>query len=155
MRLREIDVIAAHELLDGDFADVAVVHAPSRSQRTPWRSAPSATVMSWIESSSKMPDMIATPPASTERDPREGHECQLAEVSRGEQLSRSHAPGRGDAALRLAVLEEDLGDGRAVPTSPRLPPAFFLEARGDRLHLSRAASSASLRPFFSMRPSPK
>ena len=86
---------------------------PSRSQSTPSRSAPSATVIFAMPSSENTPDMMATPPATTgTRSSRSPSSASLRKSPAARSCVAQPREARGgDAALGLAVLQQDLRDG--------------------------------------------
>ena len=122
---------------------------PSRSQSTPSRSAPSATVISSRPSSSKTADMIATPPAITGmRSSRSPASASLRKSPAASELLAQPLEARGgDAArrdgrscCRTSAIE------RAVPEEPTASSQpSLLEARGDA---SAPARARRARPCF-------
>ena len=132
---------------------------PSRSQSTPWRSAPSASVICLSDSSAK----IAVHDGEAAGEDRQALLAQpgqreLADVAGGEGLlAQPREAVGGDAALGPARGDAWPRDrARALPedATASFQPVFSKRAT-IVCTCSRAASSAAFIDFLSMRPSGK
>ena len=104
---------------------------PHRSYSTPSRNAPSAVRMNEMSSSENAAYMIANPPARRGNAirPQAGH-VEFLHVAHLEQMgAQFFQPVERDAALAVAVLIQDVGDGPCRPRRAESHLPVTLEIR--------------------------